>query len=211
MTEIDKLYYEKTFISQGKKYIAGIDEVGRGPLAGPVVCAIVIMPLDDIIDGIDDSKKLSQKKRENLDKIIREKAISYKICEIDESRIDEINILNATKECMLRCIEEIEVKPDIVLVDAVKLDTSVPTYPIIKGDLLSYSIGCASIIAKVYRDNLMVEYGKLYPEYDFKGNKGYGTKKHTTAIKEIGPCKIHRRSFIKNFWEIGESEKPQSI
>ena len=112
---------------------------------------------------------------------------------------------------MLRCIEEIEVKPDIVLVDAVKLDTSVPTYPIIKGDLLSYSIGCASIIAKVYRDNLMVEYGKLYPEYDFKGNKGYGTKKHTTAIKEIGPCKIHRRSFIKNFWEIGESEKPQSI
>ena len=211
MTEIDKLYYEKTFISQGKKYIAGIDEVGRGPLAGPVVCAIVIMPLDDIIDGIDDSKKLSQKKRENLDKIIREKAISYKICEIDESRIDEINILNATKECMLRCIEEIEVKPDIVLVDAVKLDTSVPTYPIIKGDLLSYSIGCASIIAKVYRDNLMVEYDKLYPEYDFKGNKGYGTKKHTTAIKEIGPCKIHRRSFIKNFWEIGESEKPQSI
>ena len=211
MTEIDKLYYEKTFISQGKKYIAGIDEVGRGPLAGPVVCAIVIMPLDDIIDGIDDSKKLSQKKRENLDKIIREKAISYKICEIDESRIDEINFLNATKECMLRCIEEIEVKPDIVLVDAVKLDTSVPTYPIIKGDLLSYSIGCASIIAKVYRDNLMVEYGKLYPEYDFKGNKGYGTKKHTTAIKEIGPCKIHRRSFIKNFWEIGESEKPQSI
>lgn len=211
MTEIDKLYYEKTFISQGKKYIAGIDEVGRGPLAGPVVCAIVIMPLDDIIDGIDDSKKLSQKKRENLDKVIREKAISYKICEIDESRIDEINILNATKECMLRCIEEIEVKPDIVLVDAVKLDTSVPTYPIIKGDLLSYSIGCASIIAKVYRDNLMVEYGKLYPEYDFKGNKGYGTKKHTTAIKEIGPCKIHRRSFIKNFWEIGESEKPQSI
>ncbi len=199
MENIDKLQYEKEFLKKGYTLIAGVDEVGRGPLAGPVVCASVIMPLDDLIDGVDDSKKLSKKKREMLYEKILEKAVAYSIQEVEPSVIDEINILNATKLCMKNAIETLSVKPDVVLIDAVKIDTSVETFSIIKGDAKSYSIGCASIIAKVYRDRLMEEYAKTYPEYGFEKHSGYGTKQHITAIKEIGACKIHRKTFIKNF------------
>ncbi len=199
MEIIDKLQYEKEFLKKGYTLIGGVDEVGRGPLAGPVVCASVIMPLDDIIEGVDDSKKLSKKKRELLyDKII-EKAISYSIKQVEPSVIDEINILNATKQCMKNAIETLSIKPSVVLIDAVKLDLNVETFSIIKGDLKSYTIGCASIIAKVYRDRLMEEYSKIYPEYGFEKHSGYGTKQHITAIKEIGACPIHRKTFIKNF------------
>lgn len=201
--EEQKLFYERKLLAVGDKYIAGIDEVGRGPLAGPVVCAAVIMPLndEDIIEGVDDSKKVSAKKREKLAAIIKEKAVCYCICRIEPDEIDRINILEATKKCMSQCIAGLETKPDAVLVDALKIDThGAKCVPIIKGDAKSYSIGCASIIAKVYRDALMDEYAKEYPAYMFEKNKGYGTAAHIKAIKETGPCKIHRRSFIKNFW-----------
>ncbi len=201
MTLLD---FEMEEIKQGYTLIAGVDEVGRGPLAGPVVCASVIMPLDDLIDGVDDSKKLSEKKREAFYDLIREKAIAYSICEIDEKRIDEINILNATKECMANAVNSLKMKPEILFVDALKLDgvdSSIKQQSIIKGDAKSYNIACASIIAKVYRDRLMVEYSKQYPEYDLAQNKGYGTKKHIEAIKKFGASPIHRKSFIKNFVE----------
>lgn len=203
----DKLVNEYEILSQGKKYIAGVDEVGRGPLAGPVVCAAVIMPLDDdlLIEGVDDSKKISEKKRETLSKLIMERAIAYKICLVDHERIDEVNILNATKECMEACIVGLDVRPDVVLIDAVKLDVPYETKAIIKGDAKSYTIGAASIIAKVYRDKLMEKFHDDFPAYNFKKNKGYGTKEHITAIKEVGPCPIHRRTFIKNFWGSKES------
>ena len=194
---IDKLKYEKEQLSLGIKLIAGVDEVGRGPLAGPVVCAAVIMPLDDLIDGVDDSKKLSDKKREKLFDIIKDKAISYSIEFVYEDEIDEINILNATKKCMARAINNLSITPDICLVDAVdKLDTDVMLNPIIHGDALSYNIGAASILAKVTRDRYMVEMSKIYPEYGFEKHKGYGTKQHMDTLRKIGPCKIHRRSFI---------------
>jgi len=168
-------------------------------LAGPVVSACVIMPLDDIIEGVDDSKKLSEKKRDFLfDKII-EKAIAYKISVVSEKVIDEINILNATKMSMKECIEGMEIKPDIVLVDAVKLEMEVPCVPIIHGDALSYSIAAASILAKVSRDRIMQEYDKVYPQYLFAKHKGYGTKMHIEAIKEHGSCEIHRKTFITRF------------
>ena len=201
MDPIDKLRYEKEFLSRGMRYIAGIDEVGRGPLAGPVVCAVVIMPLCDdlLIAGIDDSKKLSEKKRKALSKEITERAIEYKICEISPREIDDINILQATIKCMKRCVDSLSIKPDMLLVDAVKADFSVPSTPLIKGDALSYSIGAASIIAKVYRDALMEDYAKVYPEYGFEKHKGYGTKAHIDAIKEHGACPSHRKTFIKNF------------
>ena len=205
METINKLENETLLQSKGYKYIAGVDEVGRGPLCGPVVCAAVIMPLDDIIDGIDDSKKLSKKKREKLFDLIKEKAIAYSICQIESDEIDKINILNATKKCMINAIEALNVKPDVVLIDAVKLDTEYKTVSIIKGDLKSYSIGAASILAKVYRDRLMEDYSKIYPNYGFERNSGYGTKEHINAIKEYGPCQIHRKTFIKNF--LVETEK----
>lgn len=198
------LSYELDEVKNGSTLIAGVDEVGRGPLAGPVVCACVIMPLDDLIDGVDDSKKLSEKKREGFNKLIKEKALAYSICEIDERRIDEINILNATKECMTNAVNSLKIKPEVLLVDALKLDgvdNSIKQISIIKGDATSYNIACASIIAKVYRDNLMVELDKKYPEYEFTKNKGYGTKNHIEAIKKYGARDIHRRSFIKNFVE----------
>ena len=198
---MDNLIYEKKHLSEGKKYIAGVDEVGRGPLAGPVVCASVIMPLDDIIEGVTDSKKLSEKKREKLYPLIKEKAICYSIQEISQEEIDEINILNAVKKCMVKAVESLSVKPDITLVDGNDTGLKINAEYIVKGDLNSYTIGCASILAKVYRDNLMKEYAKQYPEYGFEGHKGYGTKVHIEKIKEIGPCKLHRKTFIKNFWE----------
>ena len=197
---MDKLIYERKHLEDGKKYIAGVDEVGRGPLAGPVVCASVIMPLDDIIEGVDDSKKLSEKKRQALYEIIKSKAIAYSICEVSQMEIDQINILNAVKECMVGAVKGLSIKPDITLVDGVDTHLPINAEYIVKGDLKSYTIGCASILAKVYRDNLMKELANEYPEYGFEKNKGYGSKTHIDKIKEIGPCKIHRRTFIKNFW-----------
>lgn len=196
------LDYEKDLLDKNFKLIAGVDEAGRGPLAGPVVCACVIMPLNEgkILDGINDSKKLTEKKREALfDKII-ETAIDYKIEFVDEKTIDEINILQATKLGMENCINGLKTKPDIVLIDAVK-DLKIPYYniPIIHGDALSYNIAAASILAKVSRDRYMKEIHKLYPEYNFEKHKGYGTKEHIENLKKYGKCKIHRDSFIKNF------------
>lgn len=199
--QIDMLQYEKEFLSQGKKLIAGIDEAGRGPLAGPVVVASVIMPLDNVIDGINDSKKLSEKKRNLLFEQIKQVAISYHIEVIDEKVIDGINILNATKQGMKNCIDKLETKPDVVFIDAVKIDSDVQTVSIIKGDAKSYSIAAASILAKVYRDNLMLQYHEQYPIYNFAKHKGYGTKMHIDAIKQYGICPIHRRTFVKNFYE----------
>lgn len=196
---IDKLYYENIEMKNGAKYVAGVDEVGRGPLAGPVVTAAVIMPLNDVIEGVDDSKKLSPKKREKLYDEILKKAIAVSVNEVSEKVIDEINILNATKLCMKTSIESLAVKPDVVLVDAVNLDVGVKCVPIIKGDAKSYSIGAASIVAKVYRDRLMARYGETYKGYGFERNMGYGTKEHIEKLKEIGPCPIHRKTFIKNF------------
>ena len=180
--------------------MAGVDEVGRGPLAGPVVCCAIIMPTDDIIDGVTDSKKLSEKKRNQLAELIKHKAISYCIKEISQEEIDEINILNAVKKCMVSAVKGLKVKPDITLVDGVDTNLPINAEYIVKGDMKSYTIGCASIVAKVYRDNLMVEYAKEFPEYAFEKHKGYGTKIHIDKIKEIGPCKLHRKTFIKNFW-----------
>lgn len=195
----EKLKYELECLSQGYKYIASVDEVGRGPLAGPVVCAAVIMPIDDLIEGIDDSKKLSEKKRNMLSDLIKQKAICYNIEEISPEKIDEINILEATKLCMKNALEGLSIKPDVALIDALKLDIDIPVVNIIKGDFLSYSIGAASIIAKVYRDNLMVQMAEKYPQYSFEKHKGYGTAAHISAIKEFGATPIHRRSFIKKF------------
>lgn len=197
---MDNLEHEKECILEGYKLIAGVDEVGRGPLAGPVVCCAVIMPLDDIVEGVTDSKKLSEKKRVLLDKIIREKAISISIYEVSPEKIDEINILEAVKLCMENAVNNLSVKPDITLVDGIDTHLKINAKYIIKGDFLSYTIGCASICAKVYRDNLMTKLGEEFPEYNFSKHKGYGTKEHIDKIKEIGPCKLHRKTFIKNFW-----------
>ncbi len=183
-----------------KEYICGIDEVGRGPLAGPVVAAAVILPKDCDILYLNDSKKLSAKKREVLYDEIMEKAVAVGIGMADEKIIDEINILNADYEAMKIAISKLKVTPDLLLNDAVTIPgVDIPQIPIIKGDTLSSSIAAASIIAKVTRDKLMVEYDEIYPGYDFASNKGYGTKKHIEALKTIGPCEIHRRTFIKNF------------
>ena len=197
--------YENKFLGKGYKFIAGVDEAGRGPLAGPVVVASVVMPLDEqnIIDGVNDSKKLSPKKRDMLYDQIIAKAKAYSVSIIDHKTIDRINILEATKQGMCQCINNLSVAPDIVLVDAVKgLDVNFETLPIIHGDALSYSIACASIIAKVTRDRLMLEYDKQYPQYNFAKHKGYGTTEHIKLLKEFGKCPIHRDSFIKNF--VGE-------
>lgn len=195
---VDKLKFEKEEQSKGRFLIAGVDEVGRGPLAGPVCVAAVMMPLDDVIEGVDDSKKISEKKRDLLFEQIKEKAICYSIQMVNEQTIDEINILEATKLAMKNAIESLEIKPDVVLVDAIsKLDTNVEIRGIVKGDALSYSIGCASILAKVTRDRLMCDLAKEYPEYGFEKHKGYGTKQHIDALKEYGPCVYHRLSFLK--------------
>ena len=196
--------YENECLKSGFKIIAGVDEAGRGPLAGPVAVAIAIMPLeqDKIIEGVNDSKKLTEKKRDALYEQIINTAISYHIEFVDENTIDTINILNATKLGMIKCIKEISVSPDIVLIDAVKLDADVPTKSIIKGDALSYSIACASILAKVSRDRLMLELDKKYPQYNLKKHKGYGTKEHIENLKKYGPSPIHRKSFIGHFVDV---------
>ena len=197
---MDKFEYEQKHYDKGAKWVAGVDEVGRGPLAGPVVCCAVIMPKDDFIAGVDDSKKLTEKKRESLYEVIKEKAIAYCIKEISQEEIDQINILQAVKKCMTQAVEGLLVKPDITLVDGVDTNLPINAEYLTKGDSKSYTIGCASILAKVYRDRLMDEYAKQYPEYNFEKHKGYGTKYHIDKIKEIGPCKLHRKTFIKNFW-----------
>lgn len=190
--------YERRYADY--RYLCGIDEVGRGPLAGPVVAGAVILPKDCEILYINDSKQLSEKKREELYEIIIEKAVACAVGYATPERIDEINILQATYEAMREAIAKLSPAPDILLNDAVMIpQISVKQVPIIKGDAKSISIGAASIIAKVTRDRLMVEYDKIFPEYGFAANKGYGSAAHIDALKKYGPTPIHRRSFIKNF------------
>lgn len=192
---------ENELRKKGFKTICGIDEAGRGPLAGPVVVASVIMPEDSMIEGVNDSKKVSEKKREKLYDQILEEAISYGVGIIGQDEIDEINILNATKKGLTLSLKELTVKPDLIIVDALThIDTlGIPYESIIKGDAKCYSIAAASIIAKVTRDRIMREWDKVYPEYGFEQHKGYGTAKHIATIKEYGLCPIHRKSFTKNF------------
>ncbi len=199
MERIEQLkLYEKKYDTCG--YICGIDEVGRGPLAGPVVAGAVILPKDCKILYINDSKKLSAKKREELYDVIMEQAVAVGIGMASPQRIDEINILQATYEAMREAIQKLSVKPDILLNDAVTIpQVDIRQIPIIKGDAKSISIGAASIVAKVTRDRLMEEYAKVLPEYDFASNKGYGSAAHIAALKQYGPSPIHRNSFIKNF------------
>ena len=196
LKEIDKSYFK-----EGYNYICGIDEAGRGPLAGPVVVAAVIMPKDSMIEGVNDSKKVSEKKREKLYELIIEEAISYSVGIVDQNEIDRINILNATKAGLTEAVRTLKVKPELILVDALtNIDTcGVPYQSIIKGDAKSYSIAAASIIAKVTRDRIMREWDKVYPQYGFEKHKGYGTAAHISAIKENGLCPLHRKTFIKHF------------
>lgn len=187
--------FETELYNNGINFIAGIDEVGRGPLVGPVVTAAVILPKDFYDERINDSKKLTEKKRELLYDVIMENAISVGIGISSEDVIDEINILNATKRAMLEAVNNLSVKPEHLLIDAVKLNTDIPQTSIIKGDAKSESIAAASIVAKVTRDRMMIELDKIHPEYDFKHNKGYGTKKHIEAIRKYGIIKEHRKTF----------------
>ena len=192
---IDNYKYERELNNSGIKLIAGVDEVGRGPLIGPVVAAAVILPVNYKLDGLTDSKKLSEKKREEFYNIIKKDAISIGVGIIDEKRIDEINIYEATKEAMYEAINNLNLKPEHILIDAMKLNLDVPSTSIIKGDLLSITISAASVIAKVTRDHMLYELDKEYPMYDLKNNKGYGTKKHIEAIKKYGITKYHRLSY----------------
>lgn len=207
---IDKLKYEKEYLKSGYKYICGIDEVGRGCLFGPVTAAAVIMPLslsfnnnenENIIEGIEDSKKLSPKIRKELSKKIIEKSIDYSIYSVSEKIIDEINILNATKLAMIKAVENLKIKPDILFIDALELDIDIKQISIIKGDSKSYSIGCASILAKVSRDEMMNNLPEEYQKYKISKNKGYGTKEHLEAIEKYGPSDKHRFTFepIKSY------------
>ena len=208
LTELKEI--EEEFYSKGITSIAGIDEAGRGPLAGPVVVACVVMPRDSMIEGVNDSKKVSEKKREKLYEQILEEALGFGVGIISQEEIDKINILNATKEGLTAAIKEMErdlqkkkigfEKPEIILVDALtKIDTDhIPYRSIIKGDAKSYSIAAASIVAKVTRDRIMRAWDEVYPMYGFEKHKGYGTAAHIAAIKEYGLCPLHRRSFVKN-------------
>ena len=192
---------ENELRKKGFQYICGIDEAGRGHLAGPVVVASVIMPADSMIEGVNDSKKISEKKREKIYDQILEEAISYGVAIIGQDEIDEINILNATKKGLTISLQELSQKPDLILVDALSgINTlGIPYESIIKGDAKCYSIAAASIIAKVTRDRIMREWDSIYPEYGFEKHKGYGTAAHIAAIRENGLCPIHRKSFTKNF------------
>ena len=193
-----KTDFELTGLAEKPKYICGVDEAGRGPLCGPVAAAAVIMPEGLIIPGVNDSKKLSEKKREELFDIIIENAIAYSVIFEDEKTIDEINILNATLRAMEKAINALNPKADFALIDGNRnKGITTPSKPVVKGDSLSHSIACASILAKVSRDRLLLEYDKMYPEYDFKSHKGYGTKAHYEAIEKYGILPIHRRSFLK--------------
>ena len=192
---------ENKLYEQGIEYICGIDEAGRGPLAGPVVVGAVIMPKDSFIEGVNDSKKISEKKREKIYEQIIEEAIAYSVGVVDKDMIDELNILNATKLGVKIALEGLKQKPDVIMVDALNgLETNgIPYISVIKGDAKNYSIAAASIIAKVTRDRMMQEWDEVYPAYGFAKHKGYGTAEHIRVLKEKGPCSIHRRTFIKNF------------
>ena len=194
------LIKEREFYSPLVHAIVGIDEAGRGPLAGPVVVAAAIMPRYSMIEGVNDSKKVSEKKREELYEIITNEAIAYGVGIIDQKEIDRINILNATKEGLTMAIKELSVRPDLIIVDALtKIDTDGIAYrSIVKGDAKCYSISAASIIAKVTRDRIMRQWDEVYPQYGFAKHKGYGTAEHISAIKEYGLCPLHRLSFVKN-------------
>ena len=211
LTELKRVE-EELYEKQNLKAIAGIDEAGRGPLAGPVVVACVIMPRNSMIEGINDSKKIAEKKREKLYELITEEAISYGVGIVGQKEIDEINILQATKKGLTLAIKEMEeklrknpksgiIKPDVILVDALtKINTDgIPYKSIIHGDAISYSIACASIIAKVTRDRIMRQWDEVYPQYGFAKHKGYGTAAHIAAIKKYGLCPLHRITFTKNF------------
>ncbi len=203
--------YEEELYGKGIRYIAGVDEVGRGPLAGPVVAAAVILPGDFDVLGVDDSKKLSEKKREELFKLICKKAVSYSIGMADQKRIDEINILEATKEAMEQAVRGLSVRPDHVLIDALRLSrVDIPQTSIIKGDASSVSIAAASIVAKVTRDKMMIEYAKAYPDYGFEKNKGYGTKLHYAGIDAKGACPLHRKTFLVKYFAAKAAEKSSS-
>lgn len=197
---MDWLYYENLYGKNGEKIVCGVDEAGRGPLAGRVYAAAVIMPQSVIVDGVNDSKKLTEKKRENLFEKITENALSYSIAWADEKEIDEINILQSTYLAMKRAVEKLKTKPDMVLVDGNRLpEFGIPAKSIVKGDSLSHSIACASILAKVSRDRYMCKEAEKYPEYLFEKHKGYGTKLHIEALKKYGPSPIHRKTFLKKY------------
>lgn len=196
---MDWLLYENEAHQQGYNVVCGVDEAGRGPLAGPVFAAAVVLPNDVIIEGVNDSKKLSEKKRELLFDVIKEKALSYSIASASEKEIDDINILNATYLAMQRAIQGLNIRADIALIDGNRLPRlDIDAKAIIKGDSLSMSIAAASILAKVSRDRLMLELSKEYPQYQFEKHKGYGTALHRELIKQYGPCPIHRLTFLKN-------------
>ncbi len=192
---------EKKLYQKNIKLICGIDEAGRGPLAGPVVVGAVILPENSFIEGVNDSKKISEKKREKLYEQITNEAIAYSVGIVDQKKIDEINILNATKLGLKIALEGLKQKPEIILVDALtNIDTlGIPYISVIKGDAKNYCIAAASIIAKVTRDRIMREWDEVYPIYGFAKHKGYGTAEHIRVIKENGPCILHRKTFIKNF------------
>lgn len=192
--------FEKAAVNSGFSCICGVDEAGRGPLAGPVCAAAVILPEGAVIEGLDDSKKLTEKKREKLYDIIKETAVAYSVAYGTLEEIETVNILEATYLAMNRAIEGLSVKPDFALIDGnrVPRGINIPCETIVKGDSKSMSVAAASVLAKVTRDRLMLEYDKKYPEYNFKKHKGYGTKEHTELIKQYGPCEIHRLSFLKN-------------
>ncbi|MGN0499068.1 MAG: ribonuclease HII [Acutalibacteraceae bacterium] len=195
---MDWLEYENKIIASGYSAVCGVDEAGRGPLAGPVCAAAVILPQNTILDGVNDSKKLSEKKREQLFDVITEKAAAYCVAWASVEEIEEINILNAAMLAMKRAVEGLSMKADFALIDGNKTpDLDIPAYPIVKGDALSMSIASASILAKVSRDRLMYEYDEKYPEYQFAKHKGYGTKLHKEMLLKYGPCEIHRPSFLK--------------
>ncbi len=195
-----RMYAYEREAGRGALFIAGVDEVGRGPLAGPVVAGAVILPADHEILRLNDSKKLSEKRREEMNRVIRDEAVSVGIGIVGQERIDEINILQATYEAMRQALAQLDPPADFVLADAVTIpDITVKQQAIIKGDTKSASIAAASIVAKVYRDHLMQEWDEQYPMYGFASHKGYGTRAHIDAIRQYGPCPLHRRSFIKNF------------
>lgn len=192
--------FEKAAVNSGFSCICGVDEAGRGPLAGPVCAAAVILPEGAVIEGLDDSKKLTEKKRERLYDVIKETAVAYSVAYGTLEEIETVNILEATYLAMNRAIEGLSVKPDFALIDGNRIPRGIkiPCETIVKGDSKSMSVAAASVLAKVTRDRLMLEYDKKYPEYNFKKHKGYGTKEHTELIKQYGPCEIHRLSFLKN-------------
>ncbi len=195
---IDWLFYEKAAYKNGYINVCGVDEAGRGPLAGPVCAAAVILPANTIIEGVNDSKKLSEKKREILFEIIKEKAVSYRIAFASVDEIEEVNILNAAMLAMKRAVEGLKIPSDFAMIDGNKIpDLSIPADCIVKGDAKSMSIASASILAKVSRDRLLYKYAEEFPEYGFDKHKGYGTKAHREALKKYGPCKYHRPSFLK--------------